>query len=421
MTNALTTILISLVCRAVQVASSLLVVRYLVGILGITHYGTWVTMTAAIVWMSLFDFGVGYGIKNRIAELSAIGQSTDLRSVASVALIFYGMATALVSIAFVTIAFFVAPFSEKPMASIILFAGASVSFFMSLGGIVLQGIGAFRSFYALSLVGPVIWSSLVLLNRDSNWTVLQASSFFVAANTIQAVATLAIGLYRAGGVVQIPIAICIKEIKSMIGVGAGFLVSQISNITLFMSGNFIIYRYLGSAEAAIYDTTNKFFQFFIIGFSIIINIAWTKISQGKALQNFIATKRVYQGLLWMSLFAGIGACFFALMSGQVVALLTRGTIHVDVETAAMFVPLIFVQTFAYSGAVFLNAYQELRVQNILSIATVPIFLGIVHILFALGVRIGAVPIASAIAVSPAMIYCLRRGYALASYGKVSPT
>lgn len=415
--NSLVTILTSLSCRGVQVFCSILVVRYLVGLLGVPEYGAWVTMTAAMVWMSLFDFGVGYGIKNRIAELHAMGRQGELMEIASVAMVFYALATLVVSAVFLAVALLVHPFAERPLASVILFAGASATFFTSLGGIVLQGLGAFRAFYALSIVGPVLWMTMVLLHGGERWSVMQAALFFVGSTLVQALATLSYGLLRAGGLARVPLANCLRSIRSLVGVGSGFLVSQLSNISLFMSGNFIVYRSLGPEDAAIYDTTNKFFQFFIIGFSILVNIAWTRISQSKAIGDLGTTKRIYRLLVASSLAAGAGALIFSLVSDQVVSVLTRGDIRVETSAALLFVPLILVQTLAYSGSVFLNAYEELRIQNLLSVAAVPLFFGLVHVFLVAGARSGAVPLASACAILPSMLYCLHRGYRLATRGK----
>lgn len=417
MKEAYTTVLVSIGCRGVQVLASLLVVRHLVSILGLTGYGTWVTLSAAAVWMGLFDFGIGYGIKNRISEFSATGKSSNLKELASVAIMFYAMASLLVFSVFIGIALFVYPFRDHPLTSTILFASAAASFFLSFGGIVLQGIGAFRRFYIYSLIGPVLWTGIVLFHRYAEWSLERAAIFFLVSNVLQGLTTFFVGMTEIRGISIISFSKYFQEIRPLAKVGFGFFVSQISNIVLFLSGNFIVFRSLGATDAAIYDTSNKFFQFFIIGFSILINIAWTRISQCKAKSDFHQTRKIFIGLVGFACLAGIASFGFAFVSAPIISLLTHGRIQADSMTSMLFAPLILIQTLAYAGSVFLNAYEELRIQNFFSLLSIPLFLILVQIFIYFNFRIGAIPLASALSVAPVMIYCLHRGYHLATRGK----
>lgn len=411
------TVLFSLGCRGVQILSSLVVVRYLVGMLGVETYGVWVTLVSVLAWMGLFDFGIGYGVKNRISEFSATGRTGEMRHLVSAALAFYALVALALWLLFVAGGAFFEPFASYWPIAILLFTGASLSFLFSLGGIVLQGLGKFKTFYALNLLQPMVWFGLVLVSRHGHWSLLRTASIYTVAMLLQALAILWVGAASVGGFQRMKVQASIGFIRPLFKTGFGFLLLQLANLALYMSGNFIIYNSLGAVDTAKYDILNKIFQFFGIGFSIVVNIAWTEISKSKAIENHSRKKRVFLLLTSMSVAATAVSCVFAVYAHAISAFLTKGRVVVDSEIALYFVPLVLVQSLAYSGAVFLNAYEELKVQNVLSVFAVPVFSAVAYLLLRGGAMQASIPLASALATLPAMCYCLIRGYKLACHGK----
>jgi hypothetical protein len=132
--------------------------------------------------------------------------------------------------------------------------------------------------------------------------------------------------------------------------------------------------------------------------------------------DYKTTGRIYWGLLALAFASGIASIGLAFVAQDLIILLTKGRVVIDLRSALMFVPLIFVQSLAYGGSVFLNAYEELRVQNILSVASIPLFFLIAMAFLKIGFGSGSIPMASAASVLPSMLYCLRRGYSLAIRG-----
>ena len=58
----------SIVYKILTLLISLTLVPLLIDILGVEEYGLWVTFTSSLVWIGLFDFGLGYALKNTVSK-----------------------------------------------------------------------------------------------------------------------------------------------------------------------------------------------------------------------------------------------------------------------------------------------------------------------------------------------------------------
>lgn len=67
--------------RMAASACSFFSVPVLLEKIGVDDYAVWVTLTSLIGWLSLFDFGAGYSLRNRIAESKALNETTALETV----------------------------------------------------------------------------------------------------------------------------------------------------------------------------------------------------------------------------------------------------------------------------------------------------------------------------------------------------
>ena len=131
--------------KAFQAIASFATVHKLVQLWGLSGYGLWVTLTAFALYISLFDMGVGYGVKNRVSEAWGRGNLAEASDSVRVGVAVYFVASlaALVGGAFLIL--LVAPFKDHVLAAAILWCTGVVAFFLSFHGIVLQGLARFKT------------------------------------------------------------------------------------------------------------------------------------------------------------------------------------------------------------------------------------------------------------------------------------
>lgn len=120
----------SLGVKGLQAFLGFAVIHHLISTWGQSRYGVWVTLTSLIAYTTMFDLGVGYGIKNKISEAHGIGRLSDAEAHARFGLLFYAGATAIMFCLGLVCIPYVSPFKENMAASVILWtASPSVSCF----------------------------------------------------------------------------------------------------------------------------------------------------------------------------------------------------------------------------------------------------------------------------------------------------
>jgi hypothetical protein len=103
----------------------------------------------------------------------------------------------------------------------------------------------------------------------------------------------------------------------------------------------------------------------------------------------------------------MGACVVTFLVPTLVSLWTNKNITIsDVRVVYPFAILIIVQVFAYCGAVFLNAFEKLKGQIVLSVIAAVLMIPLSKLFFNLSVGIGSVPLASALLTFPTLIYVI---------------
>ena len=390
--------------KAVQAIASFAIVHKLVKLWGLSGYGLWVTLTAFAMYISLFDMGVGYGVKNRISEAWGRGNPGEASDVVRIGIAVYFVASIVALAAGVVVVGLVEPFKDHLLAAGTLWAACVVAFFLSFHNMVLQGLGRFKALALLGLIAPCTW--FVVLQawpRAAAFPLELGAAIYASALVAQSVVImLASRRVHAFGS-QPWYRTRVAEALPLVRTGAQFLVLQLTAFVLYGMGNFLIYRSMGSVDTAQYDAANKVFSIFSIAFSTLITIAWTEISRAKAAADNERLRAVHR-LLHAAAFAFIAAAAIACWSS---ATLTRVLTGVSVPSAltVCFVVFLGVQMLSFASAVFLNAFEQLRVQIIGSVVAIPVFFGTAFALFSHHWGIASVPIASAAAMLPSLAAC----------------
>jgi O-antigen/teichoic acid export membrane protein len=195
------------------------------------------------------------------------------------------------------------------------------------------------------------------------------------------------------------------ELKSTVTVGAKFLILQLSSLTIYSIGNIMIYSDLGKYAVTQYDTVNRCFLLGMTVYNIIISIFWTEISKAKALRNVHRLRKLRSYLYVIALIVSIISISMIIICPYFVNFWTKGIVQIESFYVIFFVILFSVQTIAYAGAVFLNAFEKLKIQIILAIISTILMIPLSKILFKTTVGIGAIPLSSAILTFPALLFC----------------
>jgi len=196
-----------------------------------------------------------------------------------------------------------------------------------------------------------------------------------------------------------------KKIKPLLKVGGGFFFLQLTSLVLFNLGTYLAYSVFSATVAAKYDILNKFYQIPMTLFNVVIVVAWSVIARFIAERSSEKLYAIQLQLLLVSLIGGVCLLIVSwLIVPSFVRIYTHGEVEVSYIEALWFGGQTAVQMVAYTGAVFMNAAERLRIQIVFAIIAALIFLPIFYIIESYGFQLSSIPITTLLVVLPAAFY-----------------
>lgn len=382
-------------------------VPLLLNLLGTQKYGIWVTLTSLVAFISLLDLGVGNSIRNSVASMD----ETNRESVRSEFIGFSRLLAYVGLIATVCFIYFIPNLDitvENSFAAEILYLPILILLPLMLGASVLQGaratglqavLQASGSWAFFAFIGLLVWINYI----PSIQTLAFAWSFFYLASIVL-IFGLALKkldlpfskLFRLS-IVTIP--------RGRLGIGIEFLVLQMSALMLYSIGNILIMEYLGPSEVARYDIVNKIFQVGLGLYSVVIGVMWPEITRAHAEQNEKSLRRIFRNLAVIAGFFSTAAITGAFLAPMIINYWTQNKIQVNSNEALAIAGLVTVQSIAYVGAVFMNAFEQIRLQIMLAVISIILMVPLSTYFMGLGIGIASVPIAAMLLTALPMIVC----------------
>lgn len=388
-------------------------VPMLLHLLGVNQYGLWVTATSVLAWLSLFDFGVGYSLKNEVTRKLAINDRTDLAKSIVGCYQFTAIITVVLLFAIFLSCWSVKFISDNKLLIAALYLPYLLSFPLTISIAVLQGARKVGAQSLIASTGNMLWVLLLaymLLSGQRVTVYLLAiaySSFMVLQNYINYKLSIRYidhrheSFWDAGN---------LSHASKLIAGGTRFFLLQIVSIVLFGMGNYLVYNRLNSSDAAVYDTVNKLFQFGMTFFNIIISVFWPEFTHSMNVKDKVRVVKLFKYLLMIALLFSVCSIMLAPFVPVIVKVWTNGKLHVESSSALFFSVLITVQVLSYSGSVILNVVEKLNVQILLSVISAIAFVPVTRLFFLYGYGIASIPLSSAIVILPSMLYCLVTSY-----------
>ena len=133
--------------------------------IGVDDYAVWVTLTSLIGWLSLFDFGAGYSLRNRIAESKALNETTALETVMKGNFTFFCINALFALVVFGGSLCFVDIFKNYTLLAVLLYVPLIVSFPTFLGPFIYQGLGRIPEMNFLQFLPQFLWLVFIFAFR----------------------------------------------------------------------------------------------------------------------------------------------------------------------------------------------------------------------------------------------------------------
>ncbi len=371
-------ILWSILLKCLGVGLSFLLYPLMVHYLNQVEYGVWVTLFTIMSWISLLDFGIGLGLKNRLTEAVSqchqdkirVYMTTGLISMAGVGIILLLAGSAAVFVIQMQDVFNTQEIDEHTLTMTVFFAGffivamfvlsvvneiyyayqkAAIPGLVSIVHSVLMVTGA----YCLTMTPfrGIIW-----------WVFLFGFSAIVSRGAFLVYFFLThkdlLPRFRWFDT---------RRLKDITSLGLQFFVLQIANIFIYSFSNILITQCLGPEHVRSYDVVFKIFSIITLGASVALTPLWSAYTDAYVKRDYPWIKRILKKILLCILPVSVVAALIYANLGLVIRL----WLHVDMEIPAgipesLALYVVFLYWLA-SLNYFLNGIGQIRVQMYCSI------------------------------------------------------
>ena len=307
--ESIVNILLSFGAKGTSVVLSLMIVPLTIDYVNPTLYGIWLTLSSIIAWIGFFDFGLGNGMRNKLAESKADGNTT--------------LAKQYVSTTYFTI------------GSIVLFLFVVIeliNLFLDWDKILkvdeiyrveLQKVFAvLTAFFCLNMVvklftsllnadqkpGLASWIGILgqgltlfaiyILTKVSNGSLLNLALY---TSSIPTIVLLIVSIYAfrfSKYKIYAPNFKSVRRvlIKDIMGIGVQFFVIYICLLVIFQMINIVISREIGPNAVTEYNIANKYFNIAHSVMTILIVPFWSAFTDAFHKRDFIWMKKVKRTL-----------------------------------------------------------------------------------------------------------------------------
>lgn len=280
-------ILFTGILKVISLASSFLIVPITLHYLNNEIYGVWLTITAILFWFSIFDVGLGNGMRNYLTQSISSNQMEKGRAYISTTLILLALIAVTVG-ALCVIPFSLVDFNKVfntgTLSNFELRNALAIAVCFTLARLVVNNVGTVfiaLQKYALNdllaTLGNVL--GLILIYIITKTTAPGNLLYVVLALTATPVMVYIVAAF--------PIFIKYPQlrpglnyfdhtlIKQIAGKGLGFFLIQMTSCLVIYGGsNIFITQYCGPAAVTTYNIAYKFFNLLIIAYTIVISPLW---------------------------------------------------------------------------------------------------------------------------------------------------
>lgn len=384
-----------------------------------TAYGAWVTVSSVFTWITMFDFGIGNGLRNHLVKTIAAKDEEGSRryissaylSVGGISLIIWAIGAVVIQIldwnSFLKVAeSIVSPVVFKTYIQIV-FAGVVIHFFFLLAFSICYAIQKTFLPSLITLLTQVILLLFILIPNSAplESKILQLSGVYLAAYNIP-ILVLTLVLFRGKMKSMRPSLKAFDKSSSrdIINLGGKFFVIQLALIALSSSQEIYINLLFNADDVVQYHYYHKLFYVIIVMITLVQQPIWSAVTKAFYEKRYKWIKKVWSFMLLVAVASVIICVLLALMYQPVADIwLGKGTLNVDTFTLIMFVIMTAETLVINTANSFANGFGILNSQAVCTVLGAVIKLPIALLVGHLVGNWSAVILASVIAQIPLLI------------------
>lgn len=317
--NLLLNILSNFLFKGLGIGLSFINIPIMLKYLDKDNYGLWILILSITSWIYTFDIGIGNGLKNRLAETLTKKNEKESKEY---------IATSYFFVTIISIIFFL--LSYIVLKNIDLNKLLNITYISNnkLNKILFINIGFVCVNFIFGLCNNIFLGSQKSYLSSINSVLSQIiffifllNLFYLKKNSIVLLSlTYGLGIFTSHMILSIyyfyknkNLLFKIKDIslnktKNIFGIGLKIFLVQVAGLIIFSTDNFIITRYTGIENVAIYNIVNKLFGIPLLVMTLITTPIWPAVTKAfhegdiEWLKNILKKlQKVFVGLLILTI------------------------------------------------------------------------------------------------------------------------
>jgi len=363
----------SFIYKFLAIVLSYLSIPLMIKYLGNVQYGIWSTLLSIMSWISLFDIGIGNGLRNKVSESLAKGEIKKAQLYISTAYTIIG------AISLILILFFI--FVNNFIPWNIVF-NTSVLPESELKGVVNITVVFMLAYFCLSLINQVFnglqKTSMVVFNQFLPnllalififllYSYFESSLFKLAFaygfSMVISNFILSLWFYNKNKEFIPKIQNFNKKyLHVIVSLGFKFFVIQIAVIVIFTTDKIMITQLFGPEYVTSYDVLFKLFSVITLVHSLLMAPLWPAYSDAYHRGDLIWIKKTLINQLKIYILFVMATIALGFMAKPIIRLWIGKDIFIDNMLIFAMIIFILISTWSNVFAYFVNATNKIGVQ-----------------------------------------------------------
>ena len=368
----------------------LMMVPLTLNCLGDYQNGVWLTISSVLVWIDQMDIGLGNGLRNKVAEYMAHGETERTKRLVSST---FAMLTCII-IPVLMVLLLVIAVSDTYQAFNVLPSKVS-----HLDQVLMVTVTLVCTSFVFKLIGnfymglqlPAVSNLLIALGQTlaliGTWIVLKSGSHSLmhialvntAAPLLVYLIAYPITFYYKYPQLRPSIKLInFKEAKAVINMGVQFFIMQISSVVLFMTSNILISKFFSPAMVTPYQITYRYFSILLVIFTVVCMPFWNATTDAYERKDIEWIRNATRKLRLMTIGILVTMVLMVLCSSRVYAIWI-GDINIDIKMSIVMAIYIFILIYSMRYSYFINGIGKLRLQLIFTALAAVLFIPLAYL------------------------------------------
>ncbi|RYD95040.1 MAG: hypothetical protein EOP54_16490 [Sphingobacteriales bacterium] len=385
--NVIRQALYSIFLKGASLLIAFLYVPLLLNYLDSEKYGIWLTVLTITNWVSVFDVGLGNGLRNKLGTALATGDKELSRIYISTTYALVGMLTLAFLLLFNLLNYYI-PWNKVLNTSFVsveeLYLLTSIAISVTILRFFVQLVGVIFIAHQMSSKNDLILtlsSMISLLTVFIISKVLPPGNILVLSLAITLVPVLLYVLFsllafsdRFKDIRPSARYVRIGYSRALLSLSGRFFIVQVTALVVYASANVVVANLFGPKEVIVYNTAFTIFNATIMMMALCLSPVWSSVTDAYALKDFTYLKKTLRRLNYLALLLSAGVLLLLGISNFIFDIWLKGKVIIPfmLSSSMAFYAIIYMFQAPYS--IFINGMGKMKITSRLAIISIAVYL-----------------------------------------------